>query len=258
MTASNNTGRDVPSVAEIAALTARLRDLSHRGAAASDQERAAFLADKDALLARIPDADHDADDVVARAAARDADHDSARASADVAATVPDMPTWMREQAARTAAEVAAGTLSPTPPDDPVELAERIGKARAAHGPAATEEIVSRAEAVDRLADAGYDRASAETMVTDYLDETSRVVGVPVYRWGLDQYDIDDIIRRHSKAADLPGAIGDGESSAGVAGRGRLDVDDERRDQLARRHAADSSAQPAGRGCDHALERGDLP
>lgn len=42
-----------PTVAEIAALTARLRDLSHRSALASDAERAAFVADKDALLARI-------------------------------------------------------------------------------------------------------------------------------------------------------------------------------------------------------------
>src|SRR5436190_573820 len=42
-----------PSVAEIAALTARLRALSNAGPDADPQERARFLADKDALLARI-------------------------------------------------------------------------------------------------------------------------------------------------------------------------------------------------------------
>lgn len=42
-----------PTVREIAALTARLRELSARGAGADPAERAAFLADKDALLARI-------------------------------------------------------------------------------------------------------------------------------------------------------------------------------------------------------------
>jgi hypothetical protein len=43
-----------PSVAEIAALTRRLRALSAAGRTADPDERAAFLADKAALLARIP------------------------------------------------------------------------------------------------------------------------------------------------------------------------------------------------------------
>jgi hypothetical protein len=42
-----------PSLAEIVALTARLRALSHAGAAADPVERARFLADKDALMDRI-------------------------------------------------------------------------------------------------------------------------------------------------------------------------------------------------------------
>ncbi len=42
-----------PSIAEIAALTARLRDLTSAGASADPAARAAFLADKDALIARI-------------------------------------------------------------------------------------------------------------------------------------------------------------------------------------------------------------
>lgn len=44
-----------PSVAEVAALTRRLRELSTPGRAVDPEERAAFLADKDALLARITD-----------------------------------------------------------------------------------------------------------------------------------------------------------------------------------------------------------
>lgn len=44
-----------PSVAEIAALTRRLRELSAPGRAVDPGERAAFLADKDALIARITD-----------------------------------------------------------------------------------------------------------------------------------------------------------------------------------------------------------
>ncbi len=42
-----------PTVAEIAALTARLRALSNAGAATDPAERARFLADKDALIDRI-------------------------------------------------------------------------------------------------------------------------------------------------------------------------------------------------------------
>lgn len=42
-----------PTVAEIAALTARLRDLSARGWDVDPAERTAFLADRDALMARI-------------------------------------------------------------------------------------------------------------------------------------------------------------------------------------------------------------
>lgn len=50
-----------PSVAEIAALTARLRQLSTAGARADADERAAFLADKEALLDRIAATERAAD-----------------------------------------------------------------------------------------------------------------------------------------------------------------------------------------------------
>lgn len=45
-----------PSIAEVAALTRRLRELSTAGRDVDPAERAAFLADKDALIARITDA----------------------------------------------------------------------------------------------------------------------------------------------------------------------------------------------------------
>jgi len=48
---------DRPTIAEIAALTRRLRELSAQGRDADPVERAGFLAEKDALLARIVDSD---------------------------------------------------------------------------------------------------------------------------------------------------------------------------------------------------------
>jgi hypothetical protein len=55
-----------PSVAEIAALTRRLRELSTAGRSADPAARGAFLADKHALLARIEHAHADAGGVEAR------------------------------------------------------------------------------------------------------------------------------------------------------------------------------------------------
>jgi predicted RNA-binding Zn ribbon-like protein len=52
---------DVPSIREIAELTARLRRLSVAGRDADPAERAVFLADKAALIARIEAANHRAD-----------------------------------------------------------------------------------------------------------------------------------------------------------------------------------------------------
>lgn len=68
---ANNDRRAEPTISEIAALTRRLRELSALDRHADPSERAAFIADKEALLARIPghdpedstlDAGHEADD----------------------------------------------------------------------------------------------------------------------------------------------------------------------------------------------------
>ena len=61
---------DAPSVREIAELTARLRCLSDAGSDADPAERAAFLTDKNALIARI---------TTARRTIRDTDGDAAEA-----------------------------------------------------------------------------------------------------------------------------------------------------------------------------------
>ncbi|WP_219417707.1 hypothetical protein [Pseudonocardia nigra] len=132
-----------PTAREITALTARLRELSARGWDVDPAERAAFVADKDALIDRI----------------RDASTDGPAADRSAAA----------EQSAR---------AEPVP-----EVHE-------------ADEVVSRAEAAERLVELGHDWASAEAMVTEYLHDTSRAFGVPVYQWGLDQHDVDDIARTH--------------------------------------------------------------
>lgn len=105
-----------PSIAEIAALTARLRTLSQAGRDADPAEVDRFVADKREILDRI-----------------DAD---------------DLP-------------------SPT-----------SGFTR------------SSAQAVRELAAEGH--PDAESMVRSYLDDVSERVGVPVYQWGLDESDMDEI------------------------------------------------------------------
>src|SRR5690242_12388776 len=100
---SSHSNPDVPTAAEIAALTARLGELSSAGAAADDADRARFLADKDALIARITDAARHADppprsreDAWAAAAAEDALTELVRARAEegrYALVGPSGRTW---------------------------------------------------------------------------------------------------------------------------------------------------------------------
>jgi hypothetical protein len=85
-TPRNNT----PSVAEVAALTARLRALTAAGRDADPAERAAFLADKDALLARIAEP----------AVAADVEYDADRAFDDLTERRPlsgeGPESWVRD------------------------------------------------------------------------------------------------------------------------------------------------------------------
>lgn len=128
-TEPNRPGQE-PSVSEIAALNRRLRELSAQGRDADPAERAAFLADKDALLARIADTHTDfggeflpADGVGQEPHGHHARLGRRDEVADDAAVA--MPEWMREQARRTEAEIAAGNAPPPRPDDLDELAARI-------------------------------------------------------------------------------------------------------------------------------------
>lgn len=101
-----------PTAREIAALTARLRDLSARGRDVDPSEQAQFLADKDALIARITDTHIRPD------------------GGPAAEQEPVMPGSMREQARATEAAIAAGTLPDVYPDDTAVLAARVAELRA--------------------------------------------------------------------------------------------------------------------------------
>lgn len=127
-TDDRRSGREgAPTVREIAELTARLRELSTQGRSADPGERAAFLADKHALLGRITDSQHDGGDR----------GECSRGGRPEQIGDVQMPEWMREQAARTEAAIASGTALPLRGDDPAELAARIEALRegAEHDPA---------------------------------------------------------------------------------------------------------------------------
>ncbi len=112
-----------------------------------------------------------------------------------------------------------------PARDATEHAE--AEPSVAHAVGYAEETITRREAAERLTEHGHNPAAAQAMVADYLDDTSREIGVPVHQWGLDQHDVDAIAARHrptSHLAAVPAHRGDGEQ--------------ERREQLTRWHADD--------------------
>lgn len=96
---------------------------------------------------------------------------------------PVMAQWTREQALRRQVEV--------------EVADR-----AEHGPDQFEVPITHREAAQQLTELGFDEASAQAMVVEYLHETSHAVGVPVYQWGLDGHDVDAIAERYDWMGDL--------------------------------------------------------
>src|SRR5690242_14903109 len=223
---------DDPSVAEIAALTARLRELSNAGAAADPVEHAAFLADKDALIARI-------------AAASRADEGTTGSGDDWA----DYRTYTRSEAA--AALVARGL----PPDQAEVTVDRyldglswdrgwspqdqweiddddIAVMLDPHN-TVTERVLTGGEgppldagptltaeeAAHELAADGRSLDEARALVRGYLDEVSERVGTPLHQWGLDGADLADI-------------------RAGLARVHTPSDEQTRRDQLNRWHADD--------------------
>jgi hypothetical protein len=242
-----------PTVAEIAALTARLRALSTTGAAADPAERARFLADKDALIARITAASHDADPApLERADYRTFTPDQAAAELVDRRMPPehapaivelylDGLSWERGWSQQDQWEIddddLAVMLNPPPlgaeltssePSAERGLTGAEGSAIDA-GPALTAE-----EAARELTAAGGSLDDARALVRNYLDDVSERVGASVHRWGLDEADLNDI-----RAARRPPST--------------VDDEQERRDQLNRWHAADSDetrdlAQADGQEC----------
>jgi hypothetical protein len=181
------------TTAEIVALTARLRHL--RSPEAIETERAAFDADRDALLARLPD--H-------QAAAHEGQIDPARLPA-LAAEMVDGITQRSTEPARA--------------DDPAELQARLADLHAritdtAGAPAGGWRTVSAEQAAQQLTARGYDPDTARGMVIDYLRDTSQRVGAPAYAWGLDQGDIDAITAGQDKPLD------EGDHEVGEAGWSR--------------------------------------
>ncbi len=202
---------DAPSTREIAELTGRLRRLSVAGSDADAAERAAFLADKDALLARIPDSGVEPGRVL---------HPH---------VLPPIPTEILDG-------IEQRRTGPAERDDPAEFEARLADLRArateaAGRPADGWETVGAAQAARELAARGTDFDTARQMVTDYLRETSERFGVPAQEWGLDQGDVDAVATAHG----LPAALAEQDDTA-----------TERAAQLARSHT-DDATYPAESG-----------
>lgn len=69
-----------------------------------------------------------------------------------------------------------------------------------HWSPALEAPMTARGAAEVLVERGFDPGQARAMVAGYLDATSREVGVPVHRWGLDSADLDHIEAHHADPA----------------------------------------------------------
>jgi hypothetical protein len=96
---------------------------------------------------------------------------------------------------------------------PADLAARLAALRdqitdAAHADADGDGVqspeggwrtVGRDEAMRELTARGIAPQTAQALVSNYLDQTSRQVGAAAHAWGLDQADLDVIAREHQQA-----------------------------------------------------------
>jgi len=219
-----------PTVEEIAALTARLRELSNAGAAADEAERAKFLADKDALIERIIArtprqaiwsgdewADYRtytrveaADELVARGVPPE------QAPAVVERYLDGL-SWERGWSPQDQWEIDDDDLTVmlTSPAAENDLSAGLSGAEGPPidaGPALTAEA-----AAHKLADDGRSLDEARALVRGYLDDASAQIGARVDLWGLDAADLAEIRRGPDPEA-------------------------ERRAELARWHADDQAQQ----------------
>ena len=216
-----------PSVAEIAALTSRLRALSNAGAAADPAERARFLADKDALIERITGGQRA--DARTAAFANEAVAEVARARAEdggYALVGPSARAWRTDPITRYPAEPASeaehralrgllgreqlGTTEPTwtdgeivctvipaadePDTDDRELTDHAAVAElglsGGEGPLIDAgPALTAEEAAQELALDGRSLDEARGMVQGYLDDVSERIGTSAHLWGLDEADL---------------------------------------------------------------------
>jgi hypothetical protein len=231
-----------PTVEEIAALTARPRELSNAGAAEDEAERAKFLGDKDALIERIIartprhaiwSGDEWADyrtytraEAVDELVARGVPPEQAPA---VVERYLDGLSWERGWSPQDQWEIDDDlAVMITPPVTGNDASAHLGLTGAEGpaidaGPALTAE-----EAAHELATDGRDLDDARALVRGYLDDVSAQVGTRVDLWGLDAADLDAI--RTSPGRDDPEA--------------------ERRAQLARWHTDDEARESVD---EHVLE-----
>ncbi|MGH3611296.1 MAG: hypothetical protein ACRDRK_01470, partial [Pseudonocardia sp.] len=174
---------------------------------------------------------------ITAAHARGDDAEVARVEAGRPSLVPDraapaaepfeieMPDWMREQARRTEAEIAAGTYEPGAPDDREQIAARLAEIRSAAeaaagdagGPGAAgrddpawwaltgpdEVALTHHEVAAELTGRGFTPEQARAAVTEYLDETSDRIGTSVHQWAMDSHDVEAIAHTHRPPVPVP-------------------------------------------------------
>ncbi len=237
---SSRSNPDLPTTAEIAALTARLRELSSAGAAADAAARARFLADKDALIARITaaarhanpppraraeawaaSAAEDALTEVVRARAADGGYALVGPSARAWRTDPDTgrPVEPVDEAEHGALRQLIGreefTTEPAwhdgeivstvipDVDDATGPADELGLTGAEGPPIDAGPALTANEAAHELAADGHSIDEARALVRGYLDDVSEQIGASAHLWGLDGADLDAIRageRVHTTAA----------------------------------------------------------
>ena len=229
---------DLPTTAEIADLTARLRELSSAGAAADAAERARFLADKDALIARITAAAQPRRPATTRSG-RSLGRERRRGRAHRGRACPGCRRWLRPGRAQRPnlahrsqhrAPRRAGRRGRAQGPAPAhgtrgvhhhrarmarrrDRQHRHPRRRRRHRPRRRARPDRRRRTTDRRRTRPDRRGSrarasrrrpqldeARALVRGYLDDVSEQIGASAHLWGLDGADLD-AIRAGERARD---------------------------------------------------------